>query len=88
MQRTWMLRVAAAPGEPPADSRPFEERAAHFQDEFTMRRDETLSQLLDAYAEQNAETLRLAESADLNSAIPVPRDAPWFPKDVEAWSVR
>jgi len=83
-----MLRVAAAPGEPPADSRPFEERAAHFQDEFTMRRDETLSQLLDAYAEQNAETLRLAESADLNSAIPVPRDAPWFPKDVEAWSVR
>jgi len=53
-----------------------------------MRRDETLSQLLDAYAEQNAETLRLAESADLNSAIPVPRDAPWFPKDVEAWSVR
>ncbi|MCB0946716.1 MAG: DUF664 domain-containing protein, partial [Mycobacterium sp.] len=42
----------------------------------------------DAYAAQNAETLRLAQTADLDAAVPVPRDSPWFPKDVEAWSVR
>ncbi len=53
-----------------------------------MRADETLAQLLDAYATQNAETLRLVQTADLDAAVPVPRDAPWFPKDVDAWSVR
>ena len=25
---------------------------------------------------------------DLDAAVPVPRDAPWFPRDVDAWSVR
>ena len=24
----------------------------------------------------------------LDAAVPVPRDSPWFPKDVDAWSVR
>ncbi|CAN5365019.1 hypothetical protein BH09ACT7_BH09ACT7_49710 [soil metagenome] len=32
--------------------------------------------------------MRLAETADLDAAVPVPQDAPWFPKDVDAWSVR
>jgi uncharacterized damage-inducible protein DinB len=88
MQRTWMQKVAAAPHEPPADDRPFEERAAEYQDESVMRPDETLAQLLDALTRQNAASLRLVETADLDGAVPVPRDAPWFPKDVAAWSVR
>jgi len=88
VQRTWMARVAAAPNEPPADTRPFEEQTKEFQDEFAMRPDETLAQVLDAYGRQSAETLRLVETADLDAAVPVPRDAPWFPKDVDAWSVR
>jgi hypothetical protein len=88
MQRTWMQKVAAAPHEPPADDRPFEERAAEYQDESVMRPDETLAQLLDALTRQNADSLRLVETADLDTAVPVPRDAPWFPNDVDAWSVR
>lgn len=88
MQRIWMRRVAAAPDEPSKDTRPFEERRREFEDEFVMRADETLAQVLDAYAAQNAETLRLVQSADFDAAVPVPRDAPWFPKDVDAWSVR
>ena len=28
------------------------------------------------------------ETADLDAAVPVPHDIPWFPKDQEAWSVR
>ena len=79
VQRGWMQRVAAAPHEPPADDRPFEERAAEYQDEYVMRPDETLAQLLDALTAQNAESLRLVETADLDAAVPVPRDAPWFP---------
>ena len=30
----------------------------------------------------------VAGIADLGRPVPVPRDAPWFPQDVEAWSVR
>ncbi len=88
MQRIWMQRVVAAPDQPATDNRPVEERAREYQDEYVMRPDQTLAGLLDAYAAQNAETLRLAQSADLDAAVPVPRDSPWFPKDVEAWSVR
>jgi len=87
-QRSWMARVAAAPEPPPADDRSMEIRQAEYADEFTMRPDETLTELLEAFAAQNAETLRLVETADLDAAVPVPRDAPWFPKDVDAWSVR
>ena len=87
-QRSWMARVAAAPEPPPADERSTEIRQAEYADEFTMRPDETLTELLEAFAAQNAETLRLVETADLDAAVPVPRDAPWFPKDVDAWSVR
>ena len=25
---------------------------------------------------------------DLGQAVPIPHDTPWFPRDVEAWSVR
>lgn len=87
-QRSWMSRVAAAPEPPPADGRSMAERQAEYADEFTMRPDETLASILERFAAQNAETLRLVESADLDAAVPVPRDAPWFPTDIEAWSVR
>ncbi|KQY07851.1 hypothetical protein ASD37_07620 [Mycobacterium sp. Root135] len=87
-QRSWMARVTAAPEPPPADERPMEERQAEYADEFTMRPDETLASLLEAFTTQSAETLRIVETADLDAAVPVPRDAPWFPKDVDAWSVR
>jgi hypothetical protein len=88
MQRTWMARVAAAPGAPPKDPRPFEQISREFADQHVMRPDETLAGLLDAFKAQNATTLRLVESADLDAAVPVPRDIPWFPKDQRAWSVR
>jgi uncharacterized damage-inducible protein DinB len=88
MQRTWTMRVTAAPDAPAPDGRSFEERRAAFQDEFVMRDDETLDQLLEKLAKQNAETLRVFDEADLDVAVPVPTEAPWFPKDVTQWSVR
>lgn len=88
VQRTWLRRIEAAPHAPEADSRSLEERRAAFQDEFVMRPDESLAGVLDDYARQNAETLRTVRTADLDAAVPVPRDAPWFPADIEAWSVR
>lgn len=85
MQRSWMTRVAAAPDAPPKDARPVGEE---FEDQHVMRPDETLDGLLRAFGEQNATSLRLVETADLGAAVPVPHDVPWFPKDIEAWSVR
>ncbi|MGU3650794.1 DinB family protein [Mycolicibacterium sp. A43C] len=87
-QRGWMQRVAAAPQLPAADERPMEELQAEYADEFVMRADETLAGILSAFDAQNAETIRLIESADLAAAVPVPQEVPWFPKDVAAWSVR
>jgi hypothetical protein len=88
MQRTWMARVAAAPDEPPKDTRPFEEIAQEFGDQHVMRPDETLAGLLKAFEAQNATSLRQVENADLAAPVPVPRDVPWFPKNQPAWSVR
>jgi hypothetical protein len=87
-QHGWMQRAAAAPDAPPADDRPVEVRQAEYADEFIMRPDETLADVLAKFEESNAHALKLIETVDLDAAVPVPRDAPWFPKDVEAWSVR
>lgn len=87
-QKGWMERVAAAPQLPPADDRPMEELQQEYAEQFVMGEDETLAGILAAFDEQNAETLRLIESADLAAAVPVPQEVPWFPKDVAAWSVR
>lgn len=87
-QDGWMQRIAAAPDTPPADERDVEERRAEYGDQFVMTADDTLDDLLERLDAGNAEALRIVETADLGAAVPVPRDAPWFPRDVEAWSVR
>jgi uncharacterized damage-inducible protein DinB len=88
MQRTWMARVAAAPDLPPKDNRPFDEIAQEFAEQHVMRPDETLDGLVRAFEAQNAKSLRLVETADLDATVPVPQDIPWFPKNQEPWSVR
>jgi len=81
----------AGPGSAGAsaqDTRPFEEIVAAYHDEYVMREDETVAELLDKFKAQNAETLRIVESADLDTPVPVPKDVPWFPKDIDNWTVR
>ena len=87
-QAGWMERVAAAPDLTESDKRPMEDQAADYGDEFIMREDETLADILAKFDEQNAETIRLIETSDLGAAVPVPPGVPWFPKDIAAWSVR
>ena len=87
-QRGWMARVAAAPEVTESDRRPMEDQAADYADEFVMREDETLAEILADFDKQNAETIRLIETSDLSAAVPIPQHVPWFPKDVPAWSVR
>jgi uncharacterized damage-inducible protein DinB len=87
-QKAWMDRVAAAPDMTADDKRPMEEQSVDYQDDFVMREDETLAEILARFDEQNATTLLLIETADLGAAVPLPQHVPWFPKDVPAWSVR
>jgi uncharacterized damage-inducible protein DinB len=73
-----VLQRPAAPGE---------ER--DYESNFRLEPDETLARVLDHY-DDVAETTEavIAGISDLGQAVPVPREAPWFPDDVEAWSVR
>ncbi|RAV17059.1 hypothetical protein DQP55_03395 [Mycolicibacterium sp. GF69] len=87
-QRGWMERVAAAPEMTENDKHPMEAQQNDYRDEFVMREDETLAEILARFDEQNAETLRLIDTVDLGVAVPIPQHVPWFPKDVAAWSAR
>ena len=84
----WIDRIAAAPEPPPADERPGGERMRAWADDFVMREDETLAGVLERFDRQAEETLRVLREADPATPVPVPRDAPWFPHDVDHWSVR
>jgi hypothetical protein len=88
LQRNWMKRVAAAPDAPPRDPRPFDEITKNFAEQHVMRPDETLDGLLAALKAENATSLHLVETADLDAEVPVPHEVPWFPKNVKSWSVR
>ncbi|NHC44948.1 DinB family protein [Motilibacter aurantiacus] len=60
-----------------------------YDDGFRLRADETLAQVLDRYAEVAAQTERLVRAEEsLDRPVPVPKGVPWFPQDVDAWSVR
>jgi uncharacterized damage-inducible protein DinB len=60
-----------------------------YESTFRLGPDETLAGVLDLYTEVAGETEAfVAGVADLGQPVPVPKDVPWFPKDVEAWSVR
>ena len=88
VQDAWVQRLTAAPHFPPRDDRPFEEKMADHADQLVMRDDQTLEGLLKALEAQNAATLRAFAAADLDALVPVPHEVPWFPKDVDNWSVR
>jgi uncharacterized damage-inducible protein DinB len=60
-----------------------------YEANFQLDADETLSGVLDLYAQVAKETESvLAGIEDLGQPVPVPPGVPWFPDDVEAWSVR
>ncbi|MCT9930932.1 DinB family protein [Planotetraspora sp. A-T 1434] len=65
------------------------EREKNYHAAFRLEPGETLAGVLDLYAEVAAETEEIvAGIPDLGQAVPVPKGVPWFPDDVEAWSVR
>jgi uncharacterized damage-inducible protein DinB len=60
-----------------------------YADAFSMRADETLDELLAASVAGGEETERVVRAIpDLGRRVPVPRGVPWYPQDLDAWSVR
>lgn len=68
---------------------PEQQAARDWGTEFQLQDGETLADALALFDEVARETEEIiAGIADLGQPVPVPRDVPWFPKDVESWSVR
>jgi uncharacterized damage-inducible protein DinB len=55
---------------------------------FDLTDGDTVASLLDDYAVAADETARAIATVDLDAAVPVPQGVPWFPSDIDAWSVR
>ena len=82
VERYWIVQLVAQRDLPPLQDQDYEA-------DFRLGAGETLAGVLDAYAAVAEETESIiAAIADLGQPVPVPRGVPWFPKDVEAWSVR
>jgi len=81
VERNWIDMVLQR--ERPASA------ADDYAEGFQLAPDETLAWALERYAEVARETGEvIAGIADLGQPVPVQKGVPWFPADVEAWSVR
>lgn len=87
-EASWIERVEAAPHPAPSDLLSFEEASAKYGDHHRMLAGETLQGLIAALDAREAATEKVVAAADLDEAVPVPRSAPWWPADLDAWSVR
>ena len=80
MERTWMDIVMQRPSTGDQDQ---------YGEDFVLQPSETLTAILDDNERCGRETEEvIAGIDDLGQAVPVPKGVPWFPADVDAWSVR
>ncbi len=80
MERGWMDTLLQREGAGTSNS---------YQEDFTLGPDETLAEVIASLEAAGRETEAIiAGIDDLGQAVPVPKGVPWFPQDVEAWSVR
>jgi len=83
MERSWIDMVLQR--ERPAP----DEAEADYGADFVLGSDESLVDVLSDLAACGAETeAAIAGIADLGQPVPVPKGVPWFPDDIDAWSVR
>jgi uncharacterized damage-inducible protein DinB len=69
--------------------KPFDEAMADYRTGYSLGPSETLAGVLTRYDEVAARTAAvIAGIEDLGQAVPVPKGVPWYPQDIEAWSVR
>ena len=59
-----------------------------YENNFRLLADETLDGVLARYDAVARETEEVVRRLDLDTPVPVPQVVPWFPDDIDAWSVR
>lgn len=64
------------------------EQEAAYESAFTLLPDETLADALTRYEHVAQETESAVAGLDLDQPVPVPQGVPWYPDDLDAWSVR
>jgi hypothetical protein len=80
VERSWMDTVL---------QREREGAESEYEAGFRVEPGETVADVLALHRRAARETDEIiAGIEDLGQAVPVPRDAPWFPHDIDAWSVR
>jgi uncharacterized damage-inducible protein DinB len=80
VERRWIDIVLERDGGGTADD---------YEANFRLGPNETLGDVFRDYDETAKETdAVIAGIADLGQAVPVPKGVPWFPDDIDAWSVR
>ena len=80
VERSWMDTVLQRAPQQSPDG---------YETGFQLGPDESLAGVLETYDEAAAETdAVIAAIPDLGQPVPVPQGVPWFPDDIEAWSVR
>ena len=80
VERRWIAIVLERDGGGTADD---------YEANFRLGPNESLGDVLRLYDETARETEAvIAGIADLGQAVPVPQGVPWFPDDIDAWSVR
>lgn len=68
---------------------PLESGVQNYESGFKLGPDESLEWVLAEYESVQAHTEAVIKDlGDMNRSIPVPKGVPWFPTDVEAWSLR
>jgi uncharacterized damage-inducible protein DinB len=83
VERHWIVRVMMQRELPP------EWTPTDWAAEYRLLDGETLAWALDTYAMVAKETEAIVRALpNLDLPVPVPQDAPWFPKDVAHWSAR
>jgi len=59
-----------------------------YAENFRMTPGETLADILASYDDTATATHDVIAGFELDDPVPVPKGVPWFPPDVDAWSVR
>ena len=83
MELSWMDTVIQRPS-----NGSIEESADQYEDGFTLRPEETLAGALAELDAAASRTEEIVRELDLDHPVPVPKGVPWFPQDVDAWTVR
>jgi uncharacterized damage-inducible protein DinB len=83
MEQSWMDTVIQR-----SSNGSIEESADQYEDGFTLRPDETLAGALAELDAAASRTEEIVRELDLDHPVPVPKGVPWFPQDVDAWTVR